>query len=256
MLGARFVWMVVVLGGMASPALAGDPCPIPFDVYDAGSPGWFDRDELLSELTSQSPWAGIQFADTNAGVQLRQVYADSPAAAAGLQRGDLVLAVDGADIKSERGLADALDARAVGASMVVVVHRGNAERLELTMVLGRRDPLVASLTRHAAQQACTSVNVANTQRDLTEAFHGAAFDAKRRLRCKNAHRFMMRLDDQPPGRLVIVRGRRRVLLSLIGAETVCVAARHYDGDKLTERRIGRLFKRVSERYVTRRHRNP
>ena len=63
------------------------------------------------------------------GVLIREVASDGPAAAAGLQRGDLIVAAGGAEITSFDALLEALDT-ATGESLALTVLRG-AERLDL-----------------------------------------------------------------------------------------------------------------------------
>lgn len=65
------------------------------------------------------------------GMRCREVWANTPAAQAGLKEGDLVLQYDGQDV-TERLFYELLLARPAGVSSRFVVQRG-AERLELTV---------------------------------------------------------------------------------------------------------------------------
>jgi membrane-associated protease RseP (regulator of RpoE activity) len=60
---------------------------------------------------------------------------DSPAQAAGIVRGDVVIAVDGEDVDSPRAVAAAIGAHAAGESGVLTIVR-DGERQQVTLVLG------------------------------------------------------------------------------------------------------------------------
>jgi S1-C subfamily serine protease len=59
-----------------------------------------------------------------AGVRVESIETGAPAAAAGLARGDVIVAIDGALVASIEDLQRQLDARAIGRSVEVVVLRG------------------------------------------------------------------------------------------------------------------------------------
>jgi serine protease Do len=69
------------------------------------------------------------------GVLVRMVEADSPAARAGLQRGDLITAVGGVDVASPDDVAAALDQTSPEGSVAVHVVRGSDE-LDISVPLG------------------------------------------------------------------------------------------------------------------------
>ena len=68
------------------------------------------------------------------GVLVRAVEADAPAAAAGLQAGDLLVAVDGRALESVEALYDALESAGRGGELALLVVRGESER-EVTVSL-------------------------------------------------------------------------------------------------------------------------
>ena len=66
----------------------------------------------------------------------------SPAADAGLQRGDIVLEVDGKPIRQVEDLQAALKDRRVGESVRMLLLRNDDRRVEVTLQLGRRPPIL------------------------------------------------------------------------------------------------------------------
>ena len=53
-------WLTVALVLLSTPALAGDPCPISFDMAEY-TPQWRDRAEDLGALTSKRTWIGLNY---------------------------------------------------------------------------------------------------------------------------------------------------------------------------------------------------
>jgi serine protease Do len=62
------------------------------------------------------------------GLLVRQVEADSPAAAAGLEEGDLIIAIGGRSVESIDVLYDALGSAEAGSTLELTVLRGTEER--------------------------------------------------------------------------------------------------------------------------------
>jgi serine protease Do len=88
-----------------------------------------------------APWLGIQGAAYDAGpvkgVKVLSVHPKSPAAAAGMKGGegaDTVVAVDGVPVTSPEALADALNARAVGDSVQLLLFGADKYR-QVTLTL-------------------------------------------------------------------------------------------------------------------------
>jgi putative serine protease PepD len=61
------------------------------------------------------------------GVRVASVLADSPAEAAGLREGDVVVAIEGAPIADLRAFAEALRERRSGDVIRIGIQRGDAE---------------------------------------------------------------------------------------------------------------------------------
>jgi S1-C subfamily serine protease len=71
----------------------------------------------------------------NEGAQVLEVYADSPAEKAGLQKDDIITAVDGDKVDEEHTLADRLYAYEEGDAVTLSVQRG-ADTVEIQVTLG------------------------------------------------------------------------------------------------------------------------
>ena len=74
---------------------------------------------------------------TQAGAQIRQVGTATPAAAAGLRVGDVVVAVDGRSVESADALVGAIRASTIGAKVTLTIVR-QGESQELTSTLAAR----------------------------------------------------------------------------------------------------------------------
>jgi S1-C subfamily serine protease len=71
----------------------------------------------------------------DAGVFVTRVQSNGPAAQAGLQQGDVIVAVDGKQIDNNASLADVLATKAPGDKVSVRVYRGN-QQLTFNVTLG------------------------------------------------------------------------------------------------------------------------
>lgn len=97
--------------------------------------------ELVEKLAPyEFPFAGIlpvrPIAGQPAGLFIRYIYPDSPAAAAGIQPGDQITSVAGKDVESPAGFAERLHELVPEDKLAIKVLRGK-EKLSLTLVLGR-----------------------------------------------------------------------------------------------------------------------
>ena len=75
--------------------------------------------------------------DAGRGVRIVQVAADGPAAQAGLQNGDLVVAIDGQPIRTMDDMAQALDQKVSGTRLTFTVERSGQSR-QFQVALGRK----------------------------------------------------------------------------------------------------------------------
>jgi putative serine protease PepD len=90
--------------------------------------------DLIAGRTVSHPYLGVSMTATG---QIAAVEPGSPAAAAGLQQGDVVTAVDSTGITSAADLSAAIADHAVGDKVVVTVNRGG-ESSRFTVTLAAR----------------------------------------------------------------------------------------------------------------------
>lgn len=91
---------------------------------------------LLPLLTQIEGWLGVYLAEGPAAV-VAEVVPGSPAAAAGLQAGDVVLSLGGVAVVDGPALAAAVRGRAAGDRVAIVVRRHDRE-ITLQVTLGER----------------------------------------------------------------------------------------------------------------------
>jgi len=71
------------------------------------------------------------------GAIIRRVYEDTPAAAAGLEKGDVIAAIDGEPVESPQSLADAIAGREPGDSVrLTILNREEETKREIEVTLG------------------------------------------------------------------------------------------------------------------------
>lgn len=95
------------------------------------------QDQMALQQEEGAAWLGITVADTDDGVMVRMVMPDSPADEAGLQRGDIIEAVDGTDVESAKALVEAITAHAPGDEIVLTVS-SDGESREVSVTLAAR----------------------------------------------------------------------------------------------------------------------
>jgi len=77
---------------------------------------------------------GLSVVETPEGVEVAEVFAGSPADGAGVQAGDIILAVDAVTISTVPDLIDVVVAAGAGTEVVVAIERGGtAFRIEVTL---------------------------------------------------------------------------------------------------------------------------
>jgi S1-C subfamily serine protease len=76
------------------------------------------------------------YSDIEQGAIVRRVYEDSPASAAGLERGDVITAIDGEPVESPESLSNAIAEREPGDEITLTVFRlGDEEEREIKVAL-------------------------------------------------------------------------------------------------------------------------
>ncbi|HYC93024.1 MAG TPA: PDZ domain-containing protein [Thermoanaerobaculia bacterium] len=106
----------------------------------------FSRAFIGVSLTNLSPELREHFgAPKDAGVMVESVQDDSPADKAGLRVGDIVLSVDGKDVKSSADLRMALRDKKEGDSVRIDLLRGRARQTVVATVKERENPRLLQL---------------------------------------------------------------------------------------------------------------
>jgi membrane-associated protease RseP (regulator of RpoE activity) len=90
--------------------------------------------EEQTQQASEQPWLGVQTIAGADGLTVSYVIADSPADTAGLQRGDVITAVDGTAVETPQDFRDALDAKSVGDSVALTIDR-DGQTLDVSVTL-------------------------------------------------------------------------------------------------------------------------
>ena len=101
--------------------------------------------QLIDKGTASHAYLGVSAATgtgkdgsaTVAGAEIKQVQSGTPAAAAGLKVGDLIIAIDGNHVESSDSLVGYVRARAIGDSVTLTVLR-NGKKLDLKATLTTR----------------------------------------------------------------------------------------------------------------------
>ena len=104
-------------------------------------------DQLVKSGTAQHAWLGVSLSEnpatvtvgdvTREGAEVADVTSGAPAAAAGVQKGDVITAVDGQTVDGFESLTATIRGKAVGSSVELTVVRNGAEQ-KLTATLTAR----------------------------------------------------------------------------------------------------------------------
>jgi membrane-associated protease RseP (regulator of RpoE activity) len=113
---------------------------VPFEMFIGG------RTYIGVSLVGLSPELREHFgAPKDSGVLVESVQEDSPADKAGIKVGDIILAVDGKDVKSSADLRTALREKKEGDSVRIEALRGRSRQTFVTTVKERETPRMLQL---------------------------------------------------------------------------------------------------------------
>jgi membrane-associated protease RseP (regulator of RpoE activity) len=107
---------------------------------------------------SANPWLGVHLVQAAGGLTIAYVIADSPADTAGLQPGDIIVAVDGTAVETPQDFRDALADKSVGDTVTLSISRdGQAQDVAVTLegqpeALAPAIPLLPELEGIAADE--------------------------------------------------------------------------------------------------------
>lgn len=90
---------------------------------------------LIALPAAARSWHGLWTNEDETGVLVASVDPDGPAAGAGLQRGDLIVGVDGSEITGRSDFLAAISDSGVDDTLQLEVRRGN-DRIDLTATVG------------------------------------------------------------------------------------------------------------------------
>jgi membrane-associated protease RseP (regulator of RpoE activity) len=115
-----------------------------FRAIDTGSsasaaPSAQDEEQTQGQ---ESPWLGANVVLAADGLTAAWVIADSPADVAGLQRGDVITAVDGTAVETPQDFRDALADKAVGDTITLSISR-DGQTLDVTATLEAKPEALA-----------------------------------------------------------------------------------------------------------------
>ncbi len=135
-IGVALAVVGALVGGVSlALAVAGGSSPLPGAAAAPVSQG----------QQADKAWLGILLAQTPDGPAIAQVIADSPADKAGLQRGDVIEAVDGTGVANVSESRDQLDGKNVGDTVTLSISRdGQAQDVSVTLE-ARPEPLPQSI---------------------------------------------------------------------------------------------------------------
>lgn len=114
-------------------------------------------DELISKGKIERPYigiGGIDIDETTAkrnnlteGVYVAQIYANSPAAVAGIQKGDIIIAIDGQESKTMEKLNEYKNTKKIGDKIKLKIVRASKEQ-EIEVTLGNNSTITNTTTQN------------------------------------------------------------------------------------------------------------
>jgi len=122
----------------------------------------------------------------------------------------------------------------------------------------KADPLLRELIKYTTSQGCAKTKVKKLSFDLEQKIKEKVFVNQKRFNCAGAHEKLNEIKgfNEYGGKLVLVRGSRRVLLSHVGWNTVCIQSSQYNGKRLSEYKLQNLFDKLFAGYIADRYENP
>lgn len=137
--------------------------------------------ELLADAAGSYPGIGIEVAGTTRGVEILQPIAGSPAAAAGLRVGDVIIAIDGHAVRSEDLEKAIADLRGPAGSVVHITIRREGLAAPLDYDIRRAQVAVRTVSAELPEGALGYLRIQSfnesTAQDVAEALHSLAREA-------------------------------------------------------------------------------
>lgn len=124
------------------------------------------------------------------------------------------------------------------------------ERLKSKVSQKNQDPLLESLIKYTNKQDCVKAIKKSTSFDLEQSIHKKSFINKKSFNCKGAYKKLNSIKSlQGEGKVVMIRGSHRILISLVGEKSFCIQSSSYDGARLNDNRLERLYNRLLGNYI-------
>lgn len=146
----------------------GEPAPgsLLLNVGDNGeilSTGTVALEGSRQEDIDGRPFLGLAWrSDRDGGMRVQSVVPGTPAARAGVRRGDLILSIDGEPVGSDRTLADWIAERRMGERLRLELARGE-QTMTVSIMLDRRHPSIRARERGNTRSAISRVVPHRTQ---------------------------------------------------------------------------------------------
>ncbi len=113
-----------------------------------------------------------------------------------------------------------------------------------------KDPLVEKLIAYSDKQDLTKAELKETSFDLEQRIHEASFINKKSFNCKNAAKKLNKIEAlKGGGKVVLLRGSRRVLIAHVGVKSFCIQASAFDGSRLNDSNLQELYDRLFNDYI-------
>ena len=120
----------------------------------------------------------------------------------------------------------------------------------------KTDPLLTKFREYTAKQDCTKTEEKEPSFDLIQEIKAKTFIHVKSFNCRGAHKKLKKIKDLSSGDIVLVRGSRRVLISHVGWNTVCVQSSAYNGRHLSTYKLQTLFDKLFSEYILKKYSNP
>jgi membrane-associated protease RseP (regulator of RpoE activity) len=135
--GIAVVAVLAIVGGVsfliAAASSSGSTTASSAALADESQPASASSSTAAQDAQAK-PWMGILLTQTPDGLTIANVIAGTPAEAAGLQRGDVIQAVDGTDVANVSDLRDQLADKAVGDTVTLTISRnGQVQDVAVTL---------------------------------------------------------------------------------------------------------------------------
>ena len=120
----------------------------------------------------------------------------------------------------------------------------------------KKDPLLRKLMAYTKKQDCSKTKMKTASFDLKQSIKEKTFVNVKSFNCRRAHKKLKKIKGLHSGDVVLVRGSRRVLISHVGWNTICVNSSSYNGKYLTQGKLERLYDDLFSEYISDRFENP